>query len=182
MLLVRHSDQRLCHELFLFQLNLQPMLTFKQRTSCMDGTVHKIISPFSTNPFSIFGFGTLLVIRLSSKIISYRLRPSRQPVIWHHVAGSVARQFSLWPPYVIGGHYIFALWFLSIVFFSSPNLSGHKLDLYHTSTYGVALVRIWNASLKCAARGSLQMQDPKKSPKIAIWAPSHNFVGLYLRN
>jgi len=23
---------------------------------------------------------------------------------------------------------------------------------------------------------------PKKSPKIAIWAPSHNFVGLYLRN
>ena len=26
------------------------------------------------------------------------------------------------------------------------------------------------------------MQDPKKSPKIAIWAPSHNFVRLYLRN
>ena len=26
------------------------------------------------------------------------------------------------------------------------------------------------------------MQDPKKSPKIAIWAPSFNFVGLYLRN
>jgi len=22
----------------------------------------------------------------------------------------------------------------------------------------------------------------KKSPKITIWAPSHNFVGLYLRN
>jgi len=22
----------------------------------------------------------------------------------------------------------------------------------------------------------------KKSPKIASWAPSHNFVGLYLRN
>ena len=26
------------------------------------------------------------------------------------------------------------------------------------------------------------MQDPKKSPKIAIWAPSHKFVKLYLRN
>jgi len=26
------------------------------------------------------------------------------------------------------------------------------------------------------------MQDAKKSAKIAIWAPSHNFVGLYLRN
>jgi len=36
--------------------------------------------------------------------------------------------------------------------------------------------------MKPAARGSLEMQDAKKSPKIAIWAPSHNFVGLYLRN
>jgi len=26
------------------------------------------------------------------------------------------------------------------------------------------------------------MQDPKNSQKFAIWAPSHNFVGLYLRN
>jgi len=28
--------------------------------------------------------------------------------------------------------------------------------------------------VKCAARGSLQIQDAKMSPKIAIWAPSHN--------
>jgi len=26
------------------------------------------------------------------------------------------------------------------------------------------------------------MQDPKSLQKLAIWAPSHNFVGLYLRN
>jgi len=45
-------------------------------------------------------------------------------------------------------HYIFALWFLSIFYLSSiflfslPNLSGHRLDVYHTSTHGVALVRI----------------------------------------
>jgi len=41
-------------------------------------------------------------------------------------------------------HYIFALWFLSIFFFfySSSNLSGRRLDVYHTSTHGVALVRI----------------------------------------
>jgi len=38
-------------------------------------------------------------------------------------------------------HYIFALWFLSSSF-SSPNLSGRRLDVYHTSTHGVALVRI----------------------------------------
>ena len=30
------------------------------------------------------------------------------------------------------------------------------------STYGVALVRIYDAGLKRAARGSLEMQDPKK--------------------
>jgi len=41
------------------------------------------------------------------------------------------------------GHYSFALWFLSsffLVLFSSPNLSGCRLDVYHTSTHGVALV------------------------------------------
>ena len=76
-------------------------------------------------------------------------------------------------------HHIFALWFFSIylsVFFSSPNLSGHRLEDYNTSKHGVALVRIYNAGLKCAASGSLQIQDAKKSPKIAIWAPSHNFA------
>ena len=73
---------------------------------------------------------------------------------------------------------------LSIFFFfySSPNLSGRRLDVYHTLTHGVTIVRIQNAGLKGAARGSLQMQDPKKSPKIAIWAPLRNFVRLYLRN
>ena len=41
-------------------------------------------------------------------------------------------------------HYIFAMWFLSIflLFFSSPNLSGRRLDVCHSSTHGVALVRI----------------------------------------
>jgi len=41
------------------------------------------------------------------------------------------------------GHYIFVLWFLlSFFLFSSPNLSHHRLDVYHTSTHGVALVQI----------------------------------------
>jgi len=59
-------------------------------------------------------------------------------------------------------HYIFMLWFvtvalcnradhyilrsfyllLSFFFYSSPNLSGRMLDVYHTLTYGVVLVRI----------------------------------------
>jgi len=42
------------------------------------------------------------------------------------------------------GYYIFALWFLSssIFLFSSPNLSGRRVDVYYTFTHGVALVRI----------------------------------------
>jgi len=44
------------------------------------------------------------------------------------------------------GNYTFILWFpisfSSIFFYSSPNLSRCRLDAYHTSTYGVALVRI----------------------------------------
>ena len=32
--------------------------------------------------------------------------------------------------------------FFYLLFYSSPNLSGRRLDVYHTSTHGVALVRI----------------------------------------
>jgi len=43
-------------------------------------------------------------------------------------------------------HYIFMLFLLLLLsyffFISSPNLSGQRLDVYHTSTHGVALVRI----------------------------------------
>jgi len=50
----------------------------------------------------------------------------------------------LWSPYVIGQTIIFLPcgYYLSIFFISSPNLSGRRLDVYHTSTHGVALVRI----------------------------------------
>jgi len=42
------------------------------------------------------------------------------------------------------GYYIFVLRFLLsfFFFFSSRNLSGRRLDVYHTSTHDVALVRI----------------------------------------
>ena len=63
----------------------------------------------------------------------------------------------LWSPYGIGqtiifmvalcnraDHYIFILFVSSFFFFffSSPNLSGRRLDVYHTLAHGVALVRI----------------------------------------
>ena len=39
------------------------------------------------------------------------------------------------------GHYIFVL-FLLVVLFSSPNLSGRRMDVYHTSTHDVVQVPI----------------------------------------
>ena len=70
----------------------------------------------------------------------------------------------LWSPYVIGQTiYIFILSFVLLSFFlSSPNLSGRRLDVCHTSTHGVALVQISDAGLKRAARSSLEIQDAIK--------------------
>jgi len=75
---------------------------------------------------------------------------------------------------------------LSLFFFFSlfflPNLSRRRLDVYRTSTHGVALAQIYDAGLKRAARGSRKIQDAKNRQKFAIWAPPPHFVGLYLRN
>jgi len=70
------------------------------------------------------------------------------------------------------GHYIFAVWFLlssssSIYLFTSPNLSRRRLDVCHTSTHGVALVRIYDAGLKRAAhaaRLNIGRKTRQKSP------------------
>jgi len=80
------------------------------------------------------------------------------------------------------GHYIFALWFLLYSFFfrfSSPNLSGRRLDVYHTSTHGVNL---GCRSEMCCTWLAGNAGPKKIAKKCAIWGPSHNFVGLYLRN
>jgi len=71
------------------------------------------------------------------------------------------------------------LYFAAVVsiflLFSSPNLTSRRLNVYHTSTHDVALVRIKNACLKCAACGSLEIQDAKITQK-------NHHVELYLRN
>jgi len=38
--------------------------------------------------------------------------------------------------------FLFLSFFFLLSFFSSPNLSGQRLDVYHTLAHGVALVRI----------------------------------------
>jgi len=61
-------------------------------------------------------------------------------------------------------HYIFILFLFSSSSSFFPRLIsvvGDWMFVYHTSAHGVALPRIQNAHLKCAARGSLQIQDAK---------------------
>jgi len=63
------------------------------------------------------------------------------------------------------GHYIFALWFLSIFFFSSPNLSGRTLDVYHTSTHGVGPI----ANLECRSETCCaRLAENARPKKLAI--------------
>ena len=84
------------------------------------------------------------------------------------ISNTSRQRRSLWPPYGIGQAIIFCpviSIFLSFCHFPRLILeSGRRFDVYHTSTHGVALVHIQNACLKCAARGSLKIQDAKKSP------------------
>jgi len=51
-------------------------------------------------------------------------------------------QILLWSPYVIGQTIIFSSCGYFFFFLSLPNLSARRLDVYHTSTHGVALVYI----------------------------------------
>jgi len=85
-----------------------------------------------------------------------------------------------------GGHHVghwprfLVFFYLPSIFYSSPNLSRRMikcLPYFHTWCGHSA-----NLRCRCAARGSLEIQDAKMMQKIAICAPSHNFVGLYLRN
>jgi len=78
----------------------------------------------------------------------------------------------LWPPDGIGqaiifscsGFYLFLL--LSSIFFSSPDLSGRTLDVYHTSTQWCGpSANLERRSETCCARLA-ENAGPKKSPKI----------------
>jgi len=79
------------------------------------------------------------------------------------------------------GHYMFVL------FFSSSSSFLAKSQLLQTGC--LPYFSTWcglGASLKCMSEMCCTRLDEntgrKKLPKIAIWAPSHKFVRLYLRN
>jgi len=71
--------------------------------------------------------------------------------------------------------------FLSFYLFSSPNLSGRTLDVYHTSTHawcGLS-ANLECRSVTCCTRLAGNA-GRKNCQKIAIWAPSHNLSGYVL--
>jgi len=71
----------------------------------------------------------------------------------------------------------------SFFFFSSPNLSRRRLHVCHTSTHAwCGLSANFRCRFETCCTRLAENTGRKKAPKIAIWAPSHNFVGLCLRN
>jgi len=78
------------------------------------------------------------------------------------------------------GHYIFCP---VSFFFSSANFSGRRLDVYHTSTHDVVLVRIYNAGLKCAwrARWKCRTQKPPKIGHLGTIAQVCRAISSQLR-
>ena len=81
------------------------------------------------------------------------------------------------------GHYIFALWFLSFFLL----LSSFFLALSQRSEIGcLPYFHTWcglSANLECRSdMCCMRLTENTGCKKIAIWAPSHKFVGLYLCN
>jgi len=90
----------------------------------------------------------------------------------------------LWPPCVADADILFlpcGFFLPSSSFFSSPNLSDRRLDVYHTSTQcGLS------ANLECRSEMWCKRlagnTGRKNDAKNRICALSHNFLGLYHRN
>jgi len=84
------------------------------------------------------------------------------------------------------GHYMFVMWLLLLPSFflssSFPRLFSAVADWMSTIFPDMVHGLSADAGLKRAERGSLKIQDAKDRQKFAICAPSHTFVGLYLRN
>ena len=111
----------------------------------MTTSVH--MRSISVHVFLLYDFGTcevpfryiIMSISVHCKRTSIFYADGRKNAQWMLVCFMVA----LWNRETI---YIFMLWFVLLLsssfFFSSPNLSRRRLDVCHTSTHIVALVRI----------------------------------------
>jgi len=128
-------------------------------------------------------------VRRARTVVCTPLTASRRRQHWFTVHSPVVAllHFSastlLWPPYGIGQAIIFlpcGLVLSIFLFFLAQSQRSEIgcLPYFHT----------WcglSANLECRSEMCCtwlaENQDAKMTQKIAIWAPSHNFVGLYLR-
>jgi len=96
---------------------------------------------------------------------------------WYIYAAAVSCFiYLLWPPYGMGQAIIFlpcGFYLLLSFFFSSPNLSA---PYFHTWCGLIANLECM--SEMCCTR----LVENTGCKKVAILAPSHSFVGLYLQN
>jgi len=80
-----------------------------------------------------------------------------------------------WSPYGIGQNIIFSS--CRLFFFFPRLISAVTHWMYFHTWWGLS------ANLRCRSETCcMRLAENTGCKKIAIWAPSHNFVGLYLRN
>jgi len=100
--------------------------TLMRTAACDDGWLRRNSSPVNSSTSRI---RAVLNLSVSAGVCMYTQRQSRLFMV---ALCNTA------------DHYVFMPWFVVVLLllFSSPNLSGRRLDVYHTSTHGVALVQI----------------------------------------
>jgi len=94
------------------------------------------------NKWLNFGGDPCHCLRIGIVFLIRRYWEIREVVKGHKA--TAASIHSLWPPCVADANIIFlsCFYLLLSIFLSSSNHSGRRLDVYNTSTHGVALVRI----------------------------------------
>jgi len=105
-------------------------------TQTCDPTRPKSLTPWPEDlPSLVMGSG--------DKFVLLNGRSQNWTELVLNVCRTVNRRL-LWPPYGIGQAIIFSSsgFYLLFSIYLSPNLSRRRLDVYRTSTHGVALMRI----------------------------------------
>ena len=140
------------------------------------------------NKPSLSSFEKKLTISMSQRMVeeTWMLTYAPLNVYMLYIICFMSLQFCcLWPPSVADAHIIFsscAFFLLLSSFSTSPNLSGCRLDVYHTSTNGLkcaacAIGRLHTIAQLCPAM-SLQLRHVSTTghyighqPTFQLWSP-----------
>jgi len=109
------------------------------RTSCNDSTVCYVLPVlWTTSCSSIVGKTKATPVRRILRVTRQGAARRAKSDVCDCVMAAVCNRVPLYFCPVVSFYLLSFFFYL----FSSSNLSGHRLDVYHTSTHGVALVRI----------------------------------------